>query len=189
MQPRMLLVASAAALAGVVLVWIAAPETSVPEATLPRPSTSSTAAPAPPPPSLDTRSTVFHRPEPTENGPGERVIPPPPPPPVDPTLPDRHVVRPATPTGLIMAASARRPELLDCWQEYAERGDFVPSGFSVDLTVQEDEDGEQEITVRVPEIHDRALQACLTDAFSDARFEALDQPAIRLVWRVPMPEE
>lgn len=187
MQPRILLVASAAALAGAVLVWLSAPETGVPEAALPTPAATSGTTHSP---SLtETRVTTTGLPAPAEALPAQPAIPPPPPRVVDPTLPDRHHVRPATPTGLIMAASARRPELLDCWEEYIERADFVPSGFSVDVTVRQEENGDQDIAVRVPEVHDRALQACLTDSFSDARFEALDQPAIRLVWRVPMPDE
>jgi len=188
-QPRIVLVASVAAIAGAVLVWLAAPDTDVEPAAVPPPAPRaaevasaplpSTATEPPRPNPAATRPAVEDD-EPVVGKPVERVI--------EPNGPDRNVVQPATPAGLIMAATARRAELLDCWDDFHENAaEEPPSAFSIDLVLREDERGGQTLRIGVPEVHDDELEACLDEAFADARFQPLDQPALRLVWRVPTP--
>lgn len=185
MQHRFLLVASMAALAGAVLVWLGSPDTTMEGALVPPPpaldSLSSRAAPLAPASSADPSD-----PPPAEARP-EPEIAPPPKPDVVSYEPDRNVVQPASPTGLILAATARRTDLIACWDDYLEVGELIPSSFNVDITVEQDESGRQFVRARVPGLDDGELEHCLTEVFDDARFEPLDEPALRLVWRVPMP--
>lgn len=192
MQARVALVAALAALAGGVLMWIAAPDTSAPVAA--PPPIRAIRAPAPPPPDHPAPRAPAERAERAEHADRAAVEPPPaavrPPPrvPDEPTF-DRDAVQAASMQGLASAALARRADVIACWEEHASRYGEPTSRFTLELSIHEDASGAQAVTARLPmaETDVEALDACLDEAFADARFEPLDGPAIRVLWPVPMP--
>ena len=94
--------------------------------------------------------------------------------------------------GLSMAATARRPRVVECFRSFKESGKSLSGRMTLKVSIV-GEEGYDEASPTVglansTEEHPD-LDRCLSGAFDDAHFEVPDEGEMTLMWPVVMPKE